>query len=259
MLFNPKDIAVQMHHIFEKKNAHFKNEWDHGVDLYSMGVWNTLQAFFKDYNGLFHGLGAISVHEPIEEIFQSQIEQILLPSAHNNSTTTTNMEPSPPIKDGSIKDPTYHERIVIGYTVDQQGQNIRDKDIVRPDKRRWARNGSGETHEWEKKSLGTCPTYGTCELCWKAGPAGKKCTCAFGNYLILLYGLNTLDSITVADIIGQDLEVARANRMQNWNRTPTMQYNELCCDLAIQRRLNQDKSLDADAKKVLRMKCLTAI
>jgi hypothetical protein len=52
-LFNPKDIAVQMHHIFEKKNAHLKNELDHGVDLYSMGVTNTLQAFFKDYNGLF--------------------------------------------------------------------------------------------------------------------------------------------------------------------------------------------------------------
>jgi hypothetical protein len=132
-LFNPKDIAVQMHHIFEKKNAHLKNEWDHGVDLYSMGVWNTLQAFFKDYNGLFHGLGAISVHEPIEEMFQSQIEQIHLPSAHNNSTTTTNMEPAPPIKDSSIKNPTYHEQIVIGNTVDQQGQNIRDKDIVRPD------------------------------------------------------------------------------------------------------------------------------
>jgi hypothetical protein len=63
----------------------------------------------------------------------------------------------------------------------------------------------------------------------------------------------------VADIIGQDLEIARADRMQNWNRTHTMQYNELCCDLAIQRRLNQDKSLDADAKKAMRMKRLTAI
>jgi hypothetical protein len=87
-----------------------------------MGVWNALQAFFKDYNGLFHGLGAISVHKPIEEMFQSQIEQILLQSAHNDSTTTTNMEPAPPIKDPSIKDPIYHERIVIGYTLDQQGQ-----------------------------------------------------------------------------------------------------------------------------------------
>jgi hypothetical protein len=248
-LFNPKDIAVQMHHIFEKKNAHLKNKFDHGVDLYSMRVWNSLHAFFKDYNGLFHGRGAISVHKPVKEMFQSQIEQILLPSAHNGSTTTTNMELEPPIKDGSSKDLTYHGQIVIGYTVDQQGQNIRDKDIVRPKNHNWAQNGSGEIHEWEKKSSGTCPTNGTCSLCWKAGPAGKKCTCTHGKYLILFYGLNTLDSITVADIIGQDLEVARADRMKNWNITPMMQYNELCCDLAIQRRLNQDKFLDTDAKK----------
>jgi hypothetical protein len=101
--------------------------------------------------------------------------------------------------------------------------------------------------------------YGTCSLCWKAGPAGKKCTCAYGNYLILLYGLNTLDSITVADIIGTYLEVARADRMQNWNRRHTMQYNDLCCNLAIQGRLDQDKSLDASAKKAMRMERLTAI
>ena len=31
------------------------------------------------------------------------------------------------------------------------------------------------------------------------------------------------------------------------------QYNELCCDLAITRQLNKDKSLDADAKKAMRM------
>jgi hypothetical protein len=127
-----------MHHIFKKKNAHLKNEFDHGVDLYSMGVWNTLHAFFKDYNGLFHGRGAISVHKPIQKMLQSQIEQFLLPSAHNDSTTTTNMELEPPIKDGSINDPIYNQQIVIGYTVDQQGQNIRDKDIVRPDNHKWA-------------------------------------------------------------------------------------------------------------------------
>jgi hypothetical protein len=107
--------------------------------------------------------------------------------------------------------------------------------------------------------LGWCSTFGTCSLCWKAGPVGKTCTCTNGNYLIPFYKLNTLDSITVADIIGQDLEVARADRMQNWNITPMMQYNELCCDLAIQRRLDQDKSLDADAKKAMRMEILTAI
>jgi hypothetical protein len=172
---------------------------------------------------------------------------------------TTNMEPAPRIEDPSIKDPIYNQRIVIGYTEDQQGQNIRDEDVVRPKNHKWARNGSGETHEWKKKSSGRCPTYGTCSLCWKAGPAGKKCTCTRGNYLVLFYGLNTLDSITVADIIGQDLEVARADFMQNWNRTAMMQYNELCCDLAIARQLNKAKSLDADAKKAMRMKRLSAI
>jgi hypothetical protein len=116
------------------------------------------------------------------------------------------------------------------------------------------KNGSGETHEWKKKSSGRCPTYGTCLLCWKAGPAGKKSTCTHGNYLILFYKLKSLDSITVADIIGQDLEVAQADRMQNWNKTPMIQYNKLCCDLAIQRQLNQKKSLDANAKKAMRMK-----
>jgi hypothetical protein len=130
---------------------------------------------------------------------------------------------------------------------------------VRPNNHKWALNCSGETHEWKKKSSGRCPTYGTCSLCWKAGPAGKKCTCTQGNYLILFYGLNTLDSITVADIIGQVLEVARADCMQNWVRTPTMQYNELCCDLAITRQLNKDKSLDADAKKVMIMERLSVI
>jgi hypothetical protein len=173
---------------------------------------------------------------------------------------TTNMEPAPTIKDPSINDPIYNQGIVIGYTEDQQGQNIQDEDVMRPDNHRWARNCSGETHKWKKKSSGRCPTYGTCSLCWKAGPAGKKCTCTHGNYLILFNGLNTLDSITVADIIGQDLEVAQADRMQNWNRTPTMQYNDLCYDLAITtRQLNKDKSLDADAKKAMRMQRLSAV
>jgi hypothetical protein len=38
-----------------------------------------------------------------------------------------------------------------------------------------------------------------------------------------------------------------------------MQYNDLCCDLAITRQLNKDKSLDADAKKAMRMQRLSAI
>jgi hypothetical protein len=61
-----------------------------------------------------------------------------------SSKMTTNMEPAPRIEDPSIKDPIYNQRIVIGYTEDQQG---RDEDIVRPTNHKWARNDSGETHE----------------------------------------------------------------------------------------------------------------
>jgi hypothetical protein len=50
-----------------------------------------------------------------------------------------------------------------------------------------------------------------------------------------------------------------ADCMHNWARTPMMQYNELCRDLAITRQLNKDKSLDADAKTVMRMERLSAI
>jgi hypothetical protein len=56
-----------------------------------------------------------SIKDPTYQIIEPRL---------NDSTTTSNMEPAPPIKDGSIKDPTYHAQIVLGYTVDQQGQNI---------------------------------------------------------------------------------------------------------------------------------------
>jgi hypothetical protein len=64
-----------------------------------------------------------------------------------SSKMTTNMEPSPTIKDPSINDPIYNQQIVVNYTKDQQGQNIRDEDAVRPDNHKWARNGLSETHE----------------------------------------------------------------------------------------------------------------
>jgi hypothetical protein len=50
-----------------------------------------------------------------------------------SSKMTANMEPAPTIKDPSINGPIYNQQIVIGYTEDQQGQNIRDEDVVRPD------------------------------------------------------------------------------------------------------------------------------
>ena len=144
-------------------------------------------------------------------------------------------------------------RIVVGYTNDQEGQDIRNDDVVRPANRRWTKQDSTETHDWKMKSSGHCPTYGSCDHCYKAGPAGKDCKCTYGRYQILFYNRHVIDSITVAELIGEELEVAKADRMQAWIRTPMMQWNSDCCGLAIERKINANESLSADAKKALKM------
>ena len=68
------------------------------------------------------------MHTPHQIMHKRSRQQII-----KSNKMTTNMEPPPTIKDPSINDPIYDERIVIGYTEDQQGQNIRDEDAVRPD------------------------------------------------------------------------------------------------------------------------------
>ncbi len=144
-------------------------------------------------------------------------------------------------------------RIVVGYTNDQEGQDIRNDDVVRPANRRWTKQDSTETHDWKMKSSGHCPTYGSCDHCYKAGPAGKECKCTHGRYKILFYSDHVIDSIKVAELIGEELEVAKADRMQAWIRTPMMPWNSDCCGLAIERKINANESLSADAKKALKM------
>ena len=144
-------------------------------------------------------------------------------------------------------------RIVVGYTNDQEEQDIRDEDVVRPANTKWTKTASTETHGWQMKSSARCPTYGSCDHCYKAGPAGKECKCTHGRYKILFYRGHVIDSITVAELIGEELEVAKADRMQAWIRTPMMQWNSDCCGLAIERKINANESLSADAKKALKM------
>jgi hypothetical protein len=88
----------------------------------------------------------------------------------NDSSTTTNMEPAPPIKDPSIKDTTYQiiephlneqtrietmSRFSLRYNVqdycrkypdDPGNQIINDGNVVRPGDLKWA--GRNEQHEW---------------------------------------------------------------------------------------------------------------
>jgi hypothetical protein len=167
------------------------------------------------------------------------------------------MKPTPFYND---ENPNRPLRIIMGYTDDQEGKDIRDEDVVRPSNGKYTKQGSPETNSWQHKSTGRCPTYGTCSFCFKAGPTGKKCTCTYGNYLILFYRGHVVDSITLGEMFEEELEVAKADRMQNWIRTPMMQLNSDCCDLAMRRKVNKEnKDMDDDEKKKLKLKYLEPI
>jgi hypothetical protein len=117
-----------------------------------------------------------------------------------------------------------------------------------------------ETGNWKEKSTGRCPTYGTRDFCIKAGPTGKKCVCTDGRYKILFYRRHIIDSIKIAELFEEEREVAKADRMQNWIMTPSMQLNLDCCDLAIKRKINRENaSLSDEEKKALRLKRLIPI
>jgi hypothetical protein len=60
-------------------------------------------------------------------------------------------------------------RIIMGYTDDQKGKDIRDEDVVRPSNGKWTAQGSHDTEPLKEKSTGRCPTYGTCSFCYKVG------------------------------------------------------------------------------------------
>jgi hypothetical protein len=152
------------------------------------------------------------------------------------------------------------ERIIVGYTDDQKGKDIRDEDVVRVSNGKWIAQHSTETGTWREKSTGWCPTYRTCSFCFKAGPTGKKCVCTDGEYKIVFYRYHIIDSIKIAELLEEELEVAKADCMQNWIMTPSMQLNLDCCDLAISRRINRENaSLSNDDKKALKLKRLTPI
>jgi hypothetical protein len=151
-------------------------------------------------------------------------------------------------------------RIIVGYTDDQKGKDIRDEDVVRVSNGKWIAQHSTETGNWKEKSTGRCPTYGTCDFCFKAGPTGKKCVCTDGRYKILFYRRHIIDSIKIAELFEEELEVAKADRMQNWIMTPSMQLNLDCCNLAITQKINRENaSLSDKEKKALRLKRLIPI
>ncbi len=142
----------------------------------------------------------------------------------NDSTTMTNMEPAPPTKATSIKDPTYQiiephlneqtrtetmSRFPLRYNVQDYcrkypdipgNQIINDGDVVRPRDLKWA--GQNEQHEWVRDNhLSThgVLTYGTCAHCWSSGPSYDTCAeCKKGIYKPLSFEEAILDSQTLS-------------------------------------------------------------
>lgn len=131
-------------------------------------------------------------------------------------------------------------RIVVNYTPDQEGQDIRDVDVIRPSNHRWCDRGGDEIKEWKCRSNVRCPTYGSCEICYKSGPVGKDCnecppfTDRGPIYQILKNQKNILDSMTIAEMLNKGHETAKADRdvnSQDLNRLQT--FNDDHAGLAV--------------------------
>jgi hypothetical protein len=110
------------------------------------------------------------------------------------------------------------KHVIVKYTPDQEGQDIEDKDVVRPMNHRWCFKGGEETSTWKVNSWARYPTYGSCEFCKKSGPVGKTCNeCPIleiePRYVILIDRNKILDSITLAQMLNQGHETAKADRM----------------------------------------------
>ena len=111
------------------------------------------------------------------------------------------------------------------YPNDQGDQNINEEDVARPTNHKWVKDRL-EAEEKRKTVVGF-PTYGTCSICWKSGPAYKKCIkCGVVEYQVVNFRDYILDSQKIAELLGNDHEVAKANRLQHWLRTEAMRFRD---------------------------------
>ena len=134
--------------------------------------------------------------------------------------------------------------IVVGYDPEHYGNEfIKDEDVVRPPNHMHVGFRTRKIpKDWVSgRSTGRCPSYGSCQICFMCGPVDECCSkCGeIARYLVANYGQHTIDSITLADILGAGKIRARANRTQAWIRTPMMNFT----NNNIRRALDQNTSL----------------
>ena len=115
------------------------------------------------------------------------------------------------------------------YRKDQEGQDIESEDVMRANNGKWCTEE--ETKAFVEKSIARCPTCGTCLRCMSSGPVGKTCnsckTCDSNFPVIMVIPTFTgrqwvVDSKNLARLFKAEHEVAKADRMHDWLRTPSV-------------------------------------
>ena len=140
---------------------------------------------------------------------------------------------------GHFPEPRY---IIVDYDQEfYQSIFIKDEDVVRPPNHMHTTNATPRS--WMNKSTARCPTYGSCQYCMKCGPVDEYCDrCTNGEegrYLVPFNHGQTMDSITIAEIMNTGHKRARANHIQAWIRTPMRNVRTDCFVLALQRKCNK--------------------
>jgi hypothetical protein len=119
--------------------------------------------------------------------------------------------------------------IIVGYTEDQEGQDIHPEDVVRPGNRRYVIKCSPEVQSWKNKSTARIPTYGNCSRSFSSGLAARICTICneeqSGSY-IMYYGQDRiLDSVTLAEKLGAGRHTAWVDLTYDWIRDPVSHFD----------------------------------
>jgi hypothetical protein len=138
-----------------------------------------------------------------------------------------------------LREQLTYQRVLVTYMDDQEGQDIREEDVVRPSKHQWSDAYSHNDGDWVAKSRPRCPMYGSCQHCYRSRPVGMFCyehqeeTPKLTQYMVVnyfhhIYRHATLGSIIIAEMLGAGHETAKADRTYAWLRTPTRNFD---CEL----------------------------
>ena len=123
--------------------------------------------------------------------------------------------------------PDDEQYIIVQYTEDQAGQDIRDEDVIQAENLVWYTKAEIKT--WRDKTTAGIPTYGNCVSCYWGGPVGLECTHCDGKitkspaYQVHESRGKILDSRWVARYFERGHDVAKADRKHRWIRTGTVQ------------------------------------